>query len=66
LDGLAGDVVGATRQVVDRLLADRTLAFRRLPDNKHGRFRVGHVLLLAEERDCPKGSERHSPTVWVP
>jgi len=29
LDVLAGDVVGVTRQVVDRLLADRTSAFRR-------------------------------------
>jgi hypothetical protein len=44
--------VGVTRQVVvDRLLADRTSAFRRLPGNKHRRFRVGDVLSLAEERD---------------
>jgi hypothetical protein len=38
-------------QVVDGLQADRTLAFRRLLGNKHRRFRVGDVLLLAEERD---------------
>jgi len=43
--------VGVTRQVVDWLMADRTLAFRRLPGNKHRRFRVGDVLALAEERD---------------
>ena len=44
-----------TRQVVDRLLADRTSAFRRLPGNKHRRFRVGDVLLVAEERDRRQG-----------
>jgi hypothetical protein len=33
--------VGVTRQVVDRLLADRTeLSFLRLPGNKHRRVRV--------------------------
>jgi hypothetical protein len=43
--------MGVTRQVVDQLPVDRTLAFRRLPGNKHRRFRVGYVLFLAEERD---------------
>jgi hypothetical protein len=43
--------VGVTRRVVDWLMADRTLAFRRLPGNTHRRFRVGDVLALAEERD---------------
>jgi hypothetical protein len=38
-----------TRQVVDWLIADRTSAFRRLPGNKHRRFRAEHVLLLAKE-----------------
>jgi hypothetical protein len=47
--------VGVTRQVVDRLMVDRTSAFRRLPDNKHRRFRVGDVLLLGEERDRRQG-----------
>jgi hypothetical protein len=37
------------------LLADRTWAFRRLPGNKHRRFRVGDVLLLTEERDRRQG-----------
>ena len=51
----------ATRQVVDRLLADRTSAFRRLPGNKHRRFRVDDVLSLAEERDRRhRWNERHS------
>ena len=36
-------------------MADRTLAFRRLPGNKHRRFRVGDVLLFAEERDRRQG-----------
>jgi hypothetical protein len=40
-----------TRQVVDRLLADRKWAFRRLPGYKDRPFRVNNVLLLAEERD---------------
>jgi hypothetical protein len=48
-------LVGVSRQVLDRLLADRTLAFRRLPGNKHRRYRVGDVLLLAEERDRRQG-----------
>jgi hypothetical protein len=34
--GPVGDLVGVTRHVVDSLMADRTLAFRRLPDSKHG------------------------------
>ncbi len=44
------------REPTDRRIADgdRKLAFRRLPDNKHRRFRVGNVLLLAEERDRPQ------------
>jgi hypothetical protein len=32
-------------------MVDRTSAFRRLPGNKHRRFRVRDVQLLAEERD---------------
>jgi hypothetical protein len=44
--------VGVIRQVVvDWLVADRTLAFRRLPGNKLRRVRVEDVLSLAEERD---------------
>jgi hypothetical protein len=58
LDGIFGGRVANrhlerdwTRQVVDRLLADRTLALRRLPGNKHLRVRVEDGLSLAEERD---------------
>jgi excisionase family DNA binding protein len=47
----AADLLGVTRQFVDRLLADGALAFRRLPDSKHRRIKVGDVLALAEERD---------------
>jgi len=47
----AADLLGVSRQFVDRLLADGVLEFRRLPDSKHRRIRVGDVLALAEERD---------------
>ena len=30
-----GDLVGVTRHVIDSLMADRTLAFGRLPDSKY-------------------------------
>jgi excisionase family DNA binding protein len=47
----AADLLGVSRQFVDRLLADGVLECRRLPDSKHRRIRVGDVLALAEERD---------------
>ena len=47
----AADLLGVTRQFVDRLLADGTLEFRRLPGSKHLRIKVGGVSNLAEERD---------------
>jgi excisionase family DNA binding protein len=46
----AAELLGVTRQFVDRLLADGALAFRRLPDSTHRRIKVRDVLLLAEER----------------
>ena len=46
----AADLLGVSRQFVDRLLAGSVLEFRRLPDSKHRRIRVGDVLALAEER----------------
>ncbi len=46
----AADLLGVTRQFVDRLLADGALEFRRLPGSKHRRIKVGDVLNLAEER----------------
>ena len=54
----AADLLGVTRQFVDRLLADGALEFRRLPGSKHRRIKVGAVLALAEERDRRRrGSE---------
>jgi excisionase family DNA binding protein len=47
----AADLLGVTRQFVDRLLADGTLEFRHLPGSKHRRIKVGDVLALTEERD---------------
>jgi hypothetical protein len=40
-----------TRQVVDRLLTEGTLAFGPLPATSTRRIRVVDVLSLAEERD---------------
>ena len=54
-DGPAGDLVGVTRQVVDWLMAHRTLALRRLPGSRHRHSRVGDVLLVAGERDRRQG-----------
>ena len=53
----AADLLGVSRQFVDRLLADGMLEFRRLPDSKHRLIRVGDVLALAEERD--RHQQRH-------
>ncbi len=47
----AADLLGVTRQFVDRLLADGLLDFRRLPASKHRRIKIGDVVALAEERD---------------
>lgn len=46
----AAEVLGVTRQFVDRLCEDGVLAFRRLPDSRHRRIRVQDVLDLAAER----------------
>ena len=46
----AAELLGVTRQFVDRLLADGVLAFRRLPSSKHRRIKLGDVLALAAER----------------
>jgi hypothetical protein len=46
-----------TRQVVDRLLTEGTLAFGPLPATSTRRIRVVDVLSLAEERDrCQLGT----------
>ncbi|HET7387191.1 MAG TPA: helix-turn-helix domain-containing protein [Nocardioidaceae bacterium] len=47
----AAEILGVTRQYVDRLLADEVLAFHRLPGSKHRRIRVRDVLALAAERE---------------
>lgn len=47
----AAELLGVTRQFVDRLLADGTLAFRRLPGSRHRRIKLADVLALSEERD---------------
>ena len=47
----AADLLGVSRQFVDRLLADGILPFRRLPDSRHRRIKVGDVVRLAEERE---------------
>ena len=46
----AAELLGVTRQFVDRLLDDGQLAFRRLPGSRHRRIRVRDVIELREER----------------
>lgn len=47
----AADILGVTRQFVDRLCEDGVLPFRRLPGSRHRRFRVQDVLDVAAERE---------------
>lgn len=47
----AADILGVTRQFVDRLCQDGVLVFRRLPGSRHRRIRVQDVLDVATERD---------------
>lgn len=47
----AADLLGVTRQFVDRLVADGALSFRRLPGSSHRRIKVGDVVALSAERD---------------
>ncbi|WP_165350353.1 helix-turn-helix transcriptional regulator [Xylanimonas protaetiae] len=47
----AAELLGVTRQFVDRLTADGALTFRRLPGSRHRRVRVQDVLDLAAERE---------------
>ncbi len=47
----AADMLGVTRQFVDRLCADGVLAFRRLPGSRHRRIRVQDVVDVAAERE---------------
>lgn len=47
----AADLLGVTRQFVDRLCADGVLAFRRLPGSRHRRIRVQDAIDIAAERE---------------
>lgn len=47
----AADLLGVSRQFVDRLLTDGRLAFRRLPGSSHRRITVGDVVELVGERE---------------
>ncbi len=47
----AADILGVTRQFVDRLCEDGVLAFRRLPGSRHRRIRVQDVVDVAAERE---------------
>lgn len=46
----AGDMLGFSRQYVDRLIAEGVLAARRLPGSTHRKVLVADVLELAETR----------------
>ena len=47
----AAEILGVTRQFVDRLCEDGVLPFRRLPASRYRRIRVQDVLDVAEERE---------------
>ncbi len=47
----AAEMLGVTRQFVDRLCEDEVLPFRRLPGSRHRRIRVQDVIDVATERD---------------
>jgi len=48
---VAAEMLGVTRQFVDRLLADGVLPFRRLPGSRHRRIRVQDVIGVSIERE---------------
>ena len=47
----AADILGVTRQFVDRLCGDGVLPFRRLPDSRHRRIRLQDVVDVVAERE---------------
>ncbi|MCP4306361.1 MAG: helix-turn-helix domain-containing protein [bacterium] len=49
--GRAGELLGLSRQYVDRLIAQGVLPARRLPDSTHRKIRRSDVLALAAQRD---------------
>jgi excisionase family DNA binding protein len=46
----AGELLGLSRQYVDRLIAEGTLAARRLPGSTHRKIRVADVLAFDDRR----------------
>lgn len=48
----AAELLGVTRQFVDRLCEDGVLPFRRLPESRHRRIRVQDVLDVVAESDA--------------
>lgn len=47
----AGELLGLSRQYVDRLIAEGVLPARRLPGSTHRKVRVADVLAFGERRD---------------
>lgn len=47
----AAQMLGVTRQYIDRLCEDGILPYRRLPGSRHRRLRVQDVLDAATERE---------------
>lgn len=47
----AAQILGVTRQFVDRLCEDGVLPFRRLPGSRHRRIRVQDVVDVSAERE---------------
>lgn len=47
----AGELLGLSRQYVDRLIAEGALPARRLPGSTHRKLRVADVLAFADQRD---------------
>lgn len=47
----AAEMLGVTRQFVDRLCEDEVLPFRRLPESRHRRIRVQDVIEVGAERE---------------
>lgn len=47
----AGELLGLSRQYVDKLIAEGVLKARRLPGSTHRKLRVADVLAFAQQRD---------------
>lgn len=51
----AGELLGISRQFVDRLIDTGQLPARRLPGSRHRRLRVADIVTFAKERDDRQG-----------